>query len=330
MRGKPLRLRDFIEDDERRLYAVSGYDNTERVGCILRYIPDRSGSRENQEGTRYRKLEFEEAYTYIAREKPEYADFVQRVPYSDIRKVLKPEDEIETIIKRNILVKRLVTLFNLPVRTYGCTGSYLCGLESDQSDIDLVVYGRTFFHARELLRYFVTRGEISPISEEMWDIIFRKRNPELSADEFLLHEKRKWNRGQIDDVYFDILYTRPYTSLNPIPWKKGIPCGIKTIEATITDASLSFDNPAVYDVDHPDITKVLSFSHTYSGQALEGEVIQARGVCENHSGEEWLIVGTTRDARGEYIRSVSLIEGADADSSRDFSAPASYLNGKIL
>lgn len=313
MGGKPLRLRDFIEDEERRLYAVSGYDNTEKVGCILRYIPDPSGSRQNREGTRYRKLEFEEAYAYIAQEKPEYSDFVQRVPYSDIRKVLKPEDEIEAIIRRNTLVRRLVALFNLPGTTYGCTGSYLCGLENDQSDIDLVVYGGTFFRARELLQRFVTGGEISPISDEIWDTIFRKRNPELPADEFLLHEKRKWNRGQIDSVYFDILYTRAYTSLDPVPWKKGTLCGRKTIEAEVTDASLSFDNPAVYHVNHPEITRVLSFSHTYSGQALQGEVIEARGVCEQHSGEQWLIVGTTRDARGEYIRSLSLIEGADAN-----------------
>ena len=314
MGAKPIRLRDFIEDYTGRLYAVSGYDNTERVGCVLRYVPDISGSRQNREGIRYRKLEFEEAYDYIAREKPEYADIVQRVPHSDIRKVLKPEDEIETIIKRNSLVKRLVTLFNLPIKTYGCTGSFLCGLESDQSDVDFVVYGEIFFHARELLRHAVSKGEISPISEEIWDTIYRKRNPELTADEFFLHEKRKWNRGQIDSVYFDILYTRPYTALNPVPSKKGIPCGKKTIEATVTDASLSFDNPAVYQVDHSEISKVLSFSHTYSGQALKGEVIEAQGICEEHKGEHWLIVGTTRDARGEYIRSLSLIEGADADS----------------
>ena len=56
-------------------------------------------------------------------------------------------------------------------------------------------------------------------------------------------------------------------------------------------------------------SRVLSFSHTYSGQALAGELIEARGVCEEHDGEKWLIVGTTREARGEYIRSISLLEG---------------------
>jgi predicted nucleotidyltransferase len=84
--------------------------------------------------------------------------------------------------------------------------------------------------------------------------------------------------------------------------------GKRKIEAVVTDASLSFDNPAVYEVDHDLITRVLCFTHTYSGQARSGEVIEACGVCEEHGGEYWLIVGTTREARGEYIISKTLLE----------------------
>ena len=306
---KPLRLRDFIEDPEGRLYAVAAYDNRERAGCILRYLPDPCGERVDQAGNRYHKLEFEEAFEYILREKPEYADSIQRIPVEDIRKVLKPEDEIGTIARRNTRVARLVSIFDLPERTYGCTGSLLVGLENDRSDIDLVVYGRMFFTARELLRFAIKKGRIDPISDDMWENIYRKRNPELSLDEFLIHEKRKWNRGQIENVYFDILFTRSYKALHPLPVTKGPSCGVVTIKATVTDASLAFDSPAVYLIDHEEVSKVLSFSHTYSGQAIAGELIEARGICEEHYGEKWLIVGTTRDARGEYIRSISLLEG---------------------
>ncbi len=306
---KPLRLRDFVEDPEGRLYAVAAYDNQERAGCILRYLPDPCGERVDQAGKRYHKLEFEEAFAYILREKPEYADSIQRIPLEDIRKVLKPEDEIGAIARRNNRVARLVSIFDLPERTYGCTGSLLVGLENDRSDIDLVVYGRMFFTARELLRYAIKKGRIDPISDDMWENIYRKRNPELSLDDFLIHEKRKWNRGQIENVYFDILFTRSYKALHPLPITKGPSCGIVTVKATVTDASLAFDSPAVYLIDHQEISKVLSFSHTYSGQAIAGELIEARGICEEHCGEKWLIIGTTRDARGEYIRSISLLEG---------------------
>jgi len=37
----PIRLRDFIEDPDGWLYAVSTYDNTDKVGCVLRYVPRR-------------------------------------------------------------------------------------------------------------------------------------------------------------------------------------------------------------------------------------------------------------------------------------------------
>jgi predicted nucleotidyltransferase len=80
------------------------------------------------------------------------------------------------------------------------------------------------------------------------------------------------------------------------------------IEAKVTDASLAFDSPAVYEVEHESVSRVLSFTHTYSGQALEGETIEACGICEHHGDELWLVVGTTREARGEYIVSRTLLE----------------------
>ena len=63
-------------------------------------------------------------------------------------------------------------------------------------------------------------------------------------------------------------------------------------------------------MDHDEISRVLSFTHTYSGQALAGEVIEARGVVERHGDERWLIVGTTREAKGEYIISKTLLESS--------------------
>jgi hypothetical protein len=76
----------------------------------------------------------------------------------------------------------------------------------------------------------------------------------------------------------------------------------------VTDASLAFDNPAIYEVEHESFSRVLSFTHTYSGQALTGERVEACGVAEQHGDERWLIVGTTREARGEYIISKTLLD----------------------
>lgn len=76
----PVRLRDFIEDVDGWIYAVSTYDNNEKIGCILRYVPDIHGERVNPSGTRYRKFDFEDAYAFIACHKPQYSDIVQRIP----------------------------------------------------------------------------------------------------------------------------------------------------------------------------------------------------------------------------------------------------------
>jgi len=292
MKGeKPIRLRDFVEDADGWLYAVSTYDNSERAGCILRYVPDEAGERVTRDGRRYRKVDFDEAYSLVAREKPAYLDVFHRIPLPDISRVLKPEEEIETISQRDARVMRLLSLFSLPPATVGCTGSFLCGLENNSSDIDLVVYGRHWFRAVEILRDATENRTLDPIDEETWRRIFKKRNPELDFDEFLLHEKRKWNRGKVGGTYFDVLYTRSYDEIDGVLHVKGRVLGKRTIEAVVTDARFSHDSPAVYQVDHDEIASVLSFTHTYSGQAREGEVIQARGVIEEHGDEHWLIVG---------------------------------------
>ncbi|MFA4861853.1 DNA polymerase subunit beta [Methanoregula sp.] len=303
----PVRLRDFISDPDGWLYAVSTYDNRESVGCVLRYVPCEDGERVHPSGRRYRKYDFEEAYEMVRQHKPRYAGLLHRVPYQDVKTVLKPDLELGRIVSAHPRVKKLVALIGLPEGTVGCTGSLLCELENGLSDIDMVVYGRHWFSAQALVRQGIRDGKIEGLSEDMWRKVYEKRKPEIPYDTFVLHEQRKWNRGQIEGTYFDILYTRSYEDIRAAPSGKGTVIGRKTIEAKVTDASLSFDNPAVYEIEHESVSRVLSFTHTYSGQALAGETIEACGVCEQHGNEQWLIVGTTREARGEYILSRTLL-----------------------
>jgi predicted nucleotidyltransferase len=317
----PVRLRDFIEDIDGWIYAVSTYDNRERVGCVLRYVPDPDGERVNPSGIRYRKYDFEDAYAFIARHKPQYADIVQRIPLEEVMKILKPEREISHIAQNHPRVQRLLDLFQLPRGTVGCTGSLICGLENDASDIDMVVYGKHWFIAQDIVRQGIIEGSIDALSHEMWHKVYEKRKPEIAYDLFVLHELRKWNRGQIEGTYFDILYTRSYDNLESAPTGKGKVIGRTRIEAKVTDASLAFDSPAIYEVEHESVSRVLSFTHTYSGQALAGEMIEAYGICEQHGDEQWLIVGTTREARGEYIISRTLLEQqSDLNNVRDLPA----------
>jgi hypothetical protein len=303
----PIRLRDFVVDPDGWIYAVSTYDNERNVGCVLRYVPESDGERVGRSGQRYRKYDFEEAYARIAREKPAYAGRVQRIPPMDLRQVLKPDLEISRIAASHDRVRKLLDLFRLPPGAVGCTGSLLCSLENESSDIDMVVYGRHWFTAQALVKRGIAEGRIEGMSPEMWRRVYEKRKPDVPYDVFVLHEQRKWNRGQIGGTYFDILYTRDYDNLDSAPVGEGEKLGKETIEAKVTDASLAFDNPAVYSVEHESVSRVLSFTHTYSGQAITGETIEACGIVEQHGKERWLIVGTTREAKGEYIVSKTLL-----------------------
>ena len=304
----PLRIRDFVRDTDGWLYAVAAYDNDVAAGCILRYIPDPAGDRRDPRGIQYRKVDFDEAFQLISRNKPQYSGLVHRIPLSDIVEVLKPDERVDTISTDDDRVTRLNRIFDLPPGAFGVTGSLLCGIAGKSSDIDGVVYGQWFHHAQKRLEEGIASGQIEDLDDALWKTVYKKRNPDLGYEEFLIHEQRKWNRGQIDGTYFDLLYSRGYDDLPGFAMKKGEVIRRDTIEATVTDDTFSFDSPAVYEVDHPVISRILSFTHTYTGQARTGERVEATGVVEQHGDEQWLIVGTSREARGESIRSLSLLE----------------------
>jgi predicted nucleotidyltransferase len=307
-----VRIRDFVITKHNWIFSVVSYDlGRGEVKCLLRYIPDERGERVSERG-RYRKLDFHEAYAFLRRHKPEYVNDVQVVPKADIKEILRPEEKLSLIAEQDNRVRTIFELLgtHIPKERIGITGSFLCGLNKKKSDLDFVLYGlKNFNRAREVIEDAKEEGFLTQITETVWQRIYNKRKPELNYREFVAHERRKKNRGAIGTTYFDILYVRDYEEIKQLDirdYEKGAKEGYETIQAEVKDATFSFDNPAIYEIDHPTINKILSFTHTYVGQALAGEMIEARGVIECTKNERRLIVGTTREAKGEWIRSLSL------------------------
>ncbi len=301
------RLRDFIITKNDWIFAVADYCHDSGIRSILRYVPDQRGTRGKDR--KYRKLDFDEAFMFMKEACPEWVKDVHVVPWDSVKEILAPDKKLPFIVQRNenlkVIVKTL--LKEIPIEKMGVTGSLLAGLEIGSSDIDFIIYGSSWFAAREIIEQEKTRkGQISEISEEMWQDIYKKRKPELSFDEFLVHEIRKGNRGMVGDTYFDLLYVRDWKDMEPC--MRGSDTGFRTIEATVTNADFAFDSPAIYRIDHPEIRYVLSYTHTYAGQALPGERIEARGMVETIGDMKRLVVGTTREPRGEWIRSLTLLE----------------------
>ncbi|KXS46667.1 MAG: hypothetical protein AWU58_354 [Methanohalophilus sp. T328-1] len=304
------RLRDFVRTDEDCFFSVVDYFHPDGIRGILRYAPDEEGNR-FANGMKYRKYDFADSFDYMRKHHPDWIADVHIIPQERISEILSPVDRVPEVVDSDEQIKTIVTVLSdagIPMSKQGVTGSILPGLQNDMSDIDFVIYGPDWFKARDAInRAKLSSSLIEAIDENMWQRIYRKRSPEISYDEFLLHELRKGNRGMVNGTYFDLLFTRDWDQIHQ-PLERGTDTKHIQIKATVTDATFAFDNPALYKIDHEEIDHILSYTHTYSGQALTGERIEARGVVEELGHKKRLVVGTSREPRGEWMRSLTLLE----------------------
>lgn len=285
-----LRIRDFARSGD-TWYASASYRPEGPYDLVPRYRRDPAGERAG-----YGKLPF---------------SGVERLGEDEIDEVLRPDEA--TLRGAAAGAASLLRGMGVPRERIGVTGSRLLGLETPRSDIDLVVYGREAFDAaREAATKLVEGGEFSPLGDAEWLDVHRKRSPELSQEEFLEHERRKKNRFLACGTILDLLFVR---SWDEIDWGLGELLARElgdcaTARGTVVDATYAFDSPAIYELEG-DVDTVYSFTHTYAGQALEGEEIEARGHLVE--GTDALLVGSTREASGEYVRSLTLLsEGKGA------------------
>ena len=75
----------------------------------------------------------------------------------------------------------------------------------------------------------------------------------------------------------------------------------------VIDDQFSFDFPARYILDDEVISEVMVMTQTYVGQAKTGEKIEVSGAVEYDvaTGQSRLIVGSSREAVGEYIKVIN-------------------------
>ncbi|MDI6644698.1 MAG: DNA polymerase subunit beta [Methanobacteriaceae archaeon] len=329
------RTRDFIYTKDDLFFATTSYLHPkDRILSFLRYIPDENGDR-SKNGKKYSKVDSKQAYEFLKKEFPDYLFdcentkvMMMGVPHEDLEKIIKPEKRLNEIMNSETeeeLLKKVVKIAdtfheygNISYKDMGISGSILPGLyDAEKSDIDFVIYGlenhRKALHVFEELKDKII---FNSISDEYWERLYDKRikDSTLSIEEFKWYEKRKNNRGIIEGTLFDILATRKWEEIRG---KYGEvryePVGISKINCTVSDSLGAFDNPAVYKVENVEIkegldvniTEIASFTHTYAGQARDGEEIVARGKLEkviDNDQHYRLVVGTTREAINEYVK----------------------------
>jgi predicted nucleotidyltransferase len=304
----PLRPRDFIECDG-LLAAVTSVVHPEGPAVTPRYL---------RQGPVLRKLDTAAAQALVAARHPAWlvpSDLlgieVVLVPSHAIAHVYRPEDRARSLLAgdarhpvESCAQRALAALAEqgVPTDRMGLTGSLLVGAVHAASDIDVVTYGRAAFAAaRAALARLVNAGRWSAPGAAGWRDAWQRRGAPGDVEGYVRHERRKGTKAMVDGVRLDLsLLQDPAegTAEHP-PYRK---LGRLELEARVTDASGAFDYPARYAVEHPDVGTLVSYTATYAGQAEAGEWVRASGwLEEDGGGARRLLVGTSREATGEFL-----------------------------
>jgi predicted nucleotidyltransferase len=301
--------RDFIETAEGFIFAVVDSRLEEgRILCFLRYA-SMSG--------RLRKLGTAAANARLAAQAPGFLYCSRRldarlhgVPHSLVLRHYRPRERARELLgapPRDALEAKAVRLLELfsaqgiDHDRVGVTGSLLIGAQTAASDLDLVIYGRDqFFAARSAVQRSVEVGELEALDAAAWRAAYERRDCALGFEDYLWHERRKFNKALIRGTKFDITLIGEDPPLESGPVQK---LGAAVIRAKVADARYAYDFPATYRLDHPEVAEALSFTQTYAGQAEAGETVEIAGMLEQAgSGQRRIVVGASREAPGEYIK----------------------------
>jgi predicted nucleotidyltransferase len=327
MRDKhfPYLPKDYFQTKEGLIFAVVAYQPVEdKVACFLRYV---------LKDTVWQKIDTKAANQLLQQYYPQYyyqseqldAEF-HAVAVAQIVKHYCPDQRLQAVLDSEPSDELEAKLFKLiPIlvqygsdcHTFGLTGSMLIRQQKEKSDIDLVVYGRrAFLKTQQAVRQAIEDGALELLNDRLMLDNYHRRAGELSFDEFAWHENRKFNKAVIDGTKFDIgmvCLTQEIT-IDTNRYRK---LGMRTKRIKVVDDQFAFDFPAHYEVDDELTAEVISFTHTYVGQAKQGEIIEVAGAVEQDiaTGKCRLIVGSSREAKGEYIKIVNGVTNTNKTSS---------------
>jgi predicted nucleotidyltransferase len=301
--------KDFIETAEGLIFAVVAEGlEAGKVLCFLRYVHEASG---------WVKLETLSANKLLQQQYPDYLHYssildahLHAVAIGSIVKHHQPKQQLQQLLQANqhdavqldlINLCGLFGQYGLDLAQTGITGSLLIGVQNQSSDIDLVCYDREVFHlCRAITGKLIQSGELQSLNELDWQQSYQRRSCDLNFADYVWHERRKCNKAMINGRKFDLNFIDCSAVIKTVSYQK---IGAITLQCRVSDDRYGFDYPAEFIIDHQDISSIVSFTATYTGQAVSGELIEVSGVLEeSEQGIQRIVVGSSREAHGEYIK----------------------------
>jgi len=305
---------DFVELDDGSIFEVKGLSHPS-YGVIAypRYIPDEKGERA-REGRRYHKLHtllekeefiksrFPKYYTF----NPYYQRMLPIIPWSRVRKHYTPQYAVTELLAAHNLaglrlkalqfVRYVADIADIPLERLGISGSIILGLEGEDSDIDLVVYGlkETQKVKAAILKAMAEGKIIRRLTEKRLKDLYlsRSKDTQMSYKDFLKVEERKSNQGLFDDKLFFIRYLKDWNEVDEMYGEYRIRrLGYARIAAEVLDASQAHLTPATYllkDVrvllgpSWLTVDRLITWRGRFAEQACEGEAVVAQGYVEEY------------------------------------------------
>ncbi len=304
-----FQAKDFIETEQGMLFAVvADGREQDRVLCFLRYA---------RLGGQWQKLSTENANAYLYRQYPHFLHYSEMLdthlhsveegqilrhyqPKPVLRQLLE-EETTDPVIQDLQALCELLSANRVNLDQFGVTGSILVGMQNYASDIDLVCYDRDDFHqARNIIQALIAKDQCQTLNDDDWLSAYRRRACDFALDDYIWHEERKYNKAIFNKRKFDLSLLASVPAQNERFFRKD---GFVHLQADVIDDYYGFDYPAEFEINHPEIDSVVCFTATFTGQAKTGESIEVAGQLEiDDQGRRRIVVGSSREAIGEYIR----------------------------
>jgi predicted nucleotidyltransferase len=313
---------DYIESkSDNLIFDVKGIHHPkERKICFVRFYPDPQGDREKK-GQKFSKIyDLKERHAFLKENYPKYLFFseeldleLQGVKNEDIKKIYTPRDHFNDLQKKGCTCKieecsrSLCELFinegNVTEGSIGITGSSMVGLNKDESDIDLIIYGTqtSLEFQDELEKIFNVSNKCRMYNLEEYKSHYEWRvgGSTIPFEDFMKSEKRKLHQGKFHDIDFFIRYIK-----SPEDWKgsyydyKYVNHGRIKVKAKVLNSSDSIFTPCTYeinaiepieydkkfkDVKLKEVLEISSFRGRFCEQARNGETVLVEGKLEKVS-----------------------------------------------